>query len=151
MENIPSWRKVKGVFTKRKNKRLHTHRTTPFPKLIIKPCMPDYPLSFRKERGKKNKPVYLLLTPSSPFSATPTPPSPESASQSLPPAIIHVRLQLAWNHRGDAMLQPDVPQKSIISLLWQEKLAVAAQAWVDFAMFVEVGGVWPGSVAAVKV
>lgn len=39
------------------------------------------------------------------------------------------------------MLQPDVPQKGIISLLGEEKLAVAAQTWVDFTVFVEVRGV----------
>ena len=49
------------------------------------------------------------------------------------------------------MLQPDIPEQGIVSLLIQVQLAIPPQARVDFAMLVEVGRIAPAAVACVQV
>lgn len=49
------------------------------------------------------------------------------------------------------MLQPDGAEQGVVAFLVQKELAAAAQARVDFAVFVEVRGVGPGAVVGVEV
>jgi hypothetical protein len=61
----------------------------------------------------------------------------------FPPAIIHLRFQLATDRGRNRVRKPYVAQESVIPLLVKDKLAVAAKTWVDFAVAVEVWGVVP--------
>lgn len=70
---------------------------------------------------------------------------------SLPTTIVNLRLQLATDRSRNRVRQPDITQKPVVSLLVEDKLAVAAETRVDFAVAVEVGGVVPRSVGVVQV
>lgn len=60
-------------------------------------------------------------------------------SDSLPPPIVNIHLQLPTNNTRDTMLQPNRPQQRIIAFLMQEQLSAMAQTGVHFAVFVDVG------------
>ena len=49
------------------------------------------------------------------------------------------------------MLQPHVPKQGVVSLLVQKQLPVSSEAWVDFAVLVEIGGVGPAAIAVMEV
>lgn len=69
----------------------------------------------------------------------------------FPSAIVHLRFQLAADRGRDRVRQPYVAQKSVVPLLVKNKLAIATQAWVNFAMAVEVRGIVPRAVVVVQV
>ena len=75
----------------------------------------------------------------------------EQCSDSLPPPIVIVCLQLPANRRRDPMRQPHIPQQPIVSFLVEDQLAVPAEARIHFAMPVEVRCEVPGAVAVVEV
>lgn len=75
----------------------------------------------------------------------------EQRSDSLPPPIVIVCLQLPANRRRDPMRQPHIPQQPVVSLLVEDQLAVPAEARVYLAMTIEVRCEVPGAVAVVEI
>lgn len=72
-------------------------------------------------------------------------------SDSLPPAIVNVRLQAPADQARYAMAQPEVPQHRVIALLVQEQLPAVAEPHVGLAVFVNVRGVAERARHAVEV
>lgn len=75
----------------------------------------------------------------------------EQCSDSLPPPIVIVCLQLPANRRRDPMRQPHIAQQPIVSFLVEDQLAVPAEARVYLAMTIEVRCKVPGAVAVVEI
>ena len=71
--------------------------------------------------------------------------------QSLPPAVIDIRLQLPCNHGRDSQAQPHIAEQGIVSLLVQAQLSAMPQSRVRFAVFVEIRGQVPAAVLIVQV
>lgn len=70
--------------------------------------------------------------------------------QALPPPIIHIALESPGNQALDAAVEPDLSEQSIVALLVEEELVVAAQGGVDFAVLVEVRRHVPCAVVEVE-
>ena len=49
------------------------------------------------------------------------------------------------------MLQPDIPEQSIIPFLIQDQLSVPSHAWIDLSVLVEIRGIGPGAVAGMQI
>ena len=49
------------------------------------------------------------------------------------------------------MLQPDIPEQSIIPFLIQNQLSIPSHSWIDLSVLVEIRGIGPGAVAGMQI
>ena len=49
------------------------------------------------------------------------------------------------------MLQPDIPEQSIIPFLIQDQLSIPSHSWIDLSVLVEIRGIGPGAVAGMEI
>ena len=49
------------------------------------------------------------------------------------------------------MLQPDIPEQSIIPFLIQDQLSIPPHSRIDLSVLVEVRGIGPGAVAGMQI
>ena len=49
------------------------------------------------------------------------------------------------------MLQPNIPEQSIIAFLIQDQLSISSHSWIDLSVLVEIRSIGPGAVAGMQI